>query len=281
MLTLRAHAKINWFLHVRGKRPDGFHEIASLMQCVSLYDILSFSPADNIELAPVAGIAMQQNLVYKAAELLRRHAGVSAGARITLEKHIPMAAGLGGGSSDAASTLMGLNTMWGLGMQHETLGDLAAELGSDVPFFLSSRPAIVAGRGELITPITKGPEYEIALIKPPVGVSAGSAYSGVRTYTSAQTDPETIISALNSGKEESLRAMMSNDLEAPVFEAHPEISQIKESLARHGALASLMSGSGSTVMGVFHDRESALKAIEKVMAELGGELWSSVARTIS
>ena len=281
MLTIKAPAKINWFLHVTNKRPDGFHEIQSLMQCVTLFDTLSFELADDISIETEADIKMQDNLVYKATALLREHSGSSSGARIRLVKEIPMAAGLGGGSSDAAAALLGLNELWGLGLGLEDLMELAAELGSDVPFFISGGPSLVTGRGERLEPLLSGPSCAIALIKPDLGVSAGFAYSGIRQFTEDIPSPGTVKKAIKSGRISDVAPLMKNDLELAVFEAHPEIRQIKQSLLTHGAQAGLMSGSGSTVFGAFDDEEQAGRAVESVKTELGPKgLWSAVVRTV-
>lgn len=223
---------------------------------------------------------METNLVYRAAVLLRERSGASAGASIKLEKQIPLAAGLGGGSSDAATTLLGLNELWGLGLGLNKISEIASELGSDVPFFISGGPSLVSGRGEKLEPTLSGPGCAIALIKPPVGVSAGFAYSGMEQFTKNTPSPLTIMEALKSDNLSDIVPLMKNDLEPPVFGAHPEIRKIKESLIRHRALASLMSGSGSTVFGVFDDERDASRAVERVKDELGSDLWSAVVRTI-
>jgi len=280
VLTIKAPAKINWFLRVTGKRPDGFHDIRSIMQCVSLFDTLGFEHHDRITVETPSAIAMEDNLAYKAAVLLRRHSGISAGALITLDKDIPIAAGLGGGSSDAATTLLGLNDLWGLGLGLDTLLRLGAKLGSDVPFFISGGPSFVSGRGEIIEPLLGGPSCVIALIKPPVGVSAGFAYSGLEQYSNDIPSPDSLKKAIRGGNLDDISPLMVNDLEAPVFNAHPEVRRIKESLLSHGATSALMSGSGSTVFGVFKDEGKASLAVEAAKDHLGPGLWSAVVRTV-
>ena len=280
MLTIKAPAKINWFLHVTGRRKDGFHDIFSLMQCVSLFDTLTFQSAGAIEVHCGADIPLEDNLVYRAALLLQKRSGTSGGARITLEKDIPMAAGLGGGSSDAATTLLGLNDLWGLRLGLERLMEIASELGSDVPFFVSGGPSLASGRGEKLEPLLKGPSCAIALIKPPIGVSAGSAYSGLQKYSESVPSSQEIREALKKAAVKDIIPFMQNDLETPVFEAHPEIRRIKESLLRHGAMACLMSGSGSTLFGAFKSEDEASIAVEAVKKDLEPDLWSTVVRTI-
>ena len=282
MLTIKAPAKINWFLHVSGKRPDGFHEIQSLMQCVSLFDTLTFEHADSLSIDTDADISMEQNLVYKAAQALKQRAGYSGGAVITLDKQIPIAAGLGGGSSDAASALLGLNDLWGLKMGLDELTSIAAGLGSDVPFFVCGGPGIANGRGEVLTPILSGPSAAIALVKPPFGISAGAAYSGVSQYSTvnAAANANNLIAALDNGDNNTLQALMINDLESPIFAEHPELLSIKESLVASGAMASLMSGSGSTLFGVYTDESIAAKSMEHVRGKHGNGLWTTIVRTV-
>lgn len=281
MLTIKAPAKINWFLLITGRRPDGFHEIQSFMQCVSLFDTLSFEPSPkNITVETGSPIPMQDNLIYKAAILLKERTSATRGVNIRLEKQIPLAAGLGGGSSDAATTLLGLNDLWNLGLSMDELITLAAELGSDVPFFVRGGPTLAAGRGELLTPCLSGPSCAIALLKPDFGVSAGFAYSRLTSYSEPLTITDDLMRSITSGNANDIIPLMKNDLEPPVTKAHPELLGIKQAFLSHGALSSLMSGSGSTVFGVFDDEADAESAINAVKREMGINLWSTVARTI-
>ena len=166
-VTVQAPAKVNLTLEVLGKRPDGYHDIASVMQAISLFDTLTFLPSDEIEvLAEIEELETQDNLVYRAAVLLKETSGVSAGAEIRLEKQIPLAAGLGGGSSDAAATLLGLDRLWSLGLGEEELKELAAQLGSDVPFFLTGGTALVEGRGERVSNVKTPPTLWLVLAFP-------------------------------------------------------------------------------------------------------------------
>lgn len=164
VLTIETPAKVNLTLEVLGRRPDGYHEIASVMQAVSIFDRLTFSAAEELRLeTDASGLDTRDNLVYCAADLLKGKTGVSRGARISLRKGIPVAAGLGGGSSDAAATLLGLNRLWGLNLTKEELEELAAGLGSDVPFFLSGGTALAEGRGEQITTLPSLPTSWLVL----------------------------------------------------------------------------------------------------------------------
>ena len=166
-VTIKAPAKVNLTLEVLGKREDGYHEIASVMQAISLFDTLTFSPSDEVKVTTdVPELEGEDNLVYIAAMLLRETSGVSAGAEIHLEKQIPLAAGLGGGSSDAAATLLGLNRLWGLELGEGELKELAARLGSDVPFFVTGGAALVEGRGERVSVLTTSSTLWLVLAFP-------------------------------------------------------------------------------------------------------------------
>lgn len=278
MLTLNAPAKINWFLAVLGKRADGYHDILSLLQSVSLYDTLTFEESDSLRIVSDLAIRREENLVYRAAVVIGEAAGYSGekrGARITLKKTIPVSAGLGGGSSDAASTLMGLNSLWGLDLKQAELSLLAARLGSDVPFFLSGPSAMIESRGEIVTPVRINKPYTVLLVKPTGGVSSAAAYSAIKRYSPQSLDTGAFLRALEEGDFASLRGRAWNDLEEAVFERHPEVRQIKEKILKRGALFGAMSGSGSAVFGVFEDRPSAARAALEFP-----DYWTSVVETL-
>ncbi|HEX8948861.1 MAG TPA: 4-(cytidine 5'-diphospho)-2-C-methyl-D-erythritol kinase [Dissulfurispiraceae bacterium] len=265
-VVLRAPAKINWSLYVLNKRDDGFHNILTLMQCVGLYDILSFRRSGSVEVIADMDIPMEQNLVFKAAVLLRDYAGVREGAEITLEKEIPSGAGLGGGSSDAASALLGLNELWGLGLGIGELSELGARLGSDVPFFFHCPMAFAEGRGELLSPFRADVPYTLLLVKPPVPIPTKWAYGQMeqgKDLTKVDNKINNIkflYEALQTGEVGRLKSCVHNDFEAVAVKRHPVIGSLKEMLLEHGAVLSLMSGSGSAVFGLFDDRDRALHA---------------------
>ena len=171
-LRLRAPAKVNWTLEVLGKRPDGYHEVRTVIQTIALSDWVTLTPADELSLAlggeagPLAGEPLEANLAYRAARALRERTGYRAGTQIGLEKHVPVAAGLGGGSSDAAAVLRGLRRLWGLLISDGELTSLAAELGSDVPFFLRGGLALASGRGDVLEPLPDGPPQRLVLAWP-------------------------------------------------------------------------------------------------------------------
>ncbi len=275
-LSLRAPAKINWFLSVLGRRSDGYHDIVSPMQCVSLFDVLDFEESDCIELESEMDIPPGENLVYRAAALLREHASYRGGAKITLRKEIPSAAGLGGGSSDAAFTLIGLNRLWGLRREKEELTRLASALGSDVPFFIEGPFSLIEGRGEKVSPLAAESSVTMLLVNPGVPVAAAWAYGAYKTeLTKKNVDIKLFCQALAGKDFSSLGSMIFNDLEKPVTARYPVVAEIKEMLIASGAVISCMSGSGPTVFGVFRSEGQALDA----SAKMGGH-WCRVVHTL-
>ncbi|MCL5023238.1 MAG: 4-(cytidine 5'-diphospho)-2-C-methyl-D-erythritol kinase [Nitrospirae bacterium] len=283
MLTLTAPAKINWFLEVSGKREDGYHEILSLMQCITLGDSIGFADSDEIEVVTDALIPSESNLAYRAAKLLKELSGVRKGVVITLGKQIPTAAGLGGGSSDAACTLLGLNRLWGLNMTREELAGIGGMLGSDVPFFFYGPAAVVRGRGESVSPVALDRSCPIVVVKPQMEISSAWAYgeldkesSGGRVLTKNDNNITLFCQALERGDFPFLSSLKRNDLEPLVVRRHPVIGEIEKDLLKHGALFSCMSGSGSAVFGVFDSEESAARSAESMPSH-----WSRVVRTIA
>jgi 4-diphosphocytidyl-2-C-methyl-D-erythritol kinase len=277
-LSFKAPAKINWFLKILGLRDDGFHEIQSLMQKISLYDILTFSPSKDLALETDFAVPVEQNLVYRAASLLKNICGTDKGALITLKKNIPAGAGLGGGSSNAASTLLGLNKLWSLNLSTDDLCKIAEQVGSDVPFFLFGPIAFSHGRGEKITPCKTGKTVNLLLVKPPFPVSTAWVYG---EYKNRTQDPEFhaeltkkageadniefLIRMLERAEFGNIADILSNDLESVTIKRFPVISEIKGRLIKEGAIFSLMSGSGPAVFGIFrssNDAENASKAFK-------------------
>lgn len=283
MLTLAAPAKVNWFLRVSGIRADGYHDILSLMQCLTLEDFLSFELSDRLEVISGLQIPLTENLVYKAALLLKDISGTALGAKIFLKKDIPLAAGLGGGSSDAAATLAGLNRLWGLNLKTQELAGLGETLGSDIPFFFNQPAAVIKGRGELVSPVRLSKPHIILLVKPRVAVSSAWAYaefdrlSVSRSELTKEADNiKLIIQAFEQGDYAYLSSELKNDLEPYVISRYPEIGDIKTKLLQRGAVMALMSGSGSAVFGVF---DSGLQA-EDAMRHLSPD-WCRIVKTIA
>ena len=278
MLQLNAPAKINWFLSVLGKRQDGYHDISSLVQCIDLHDILLFEHSDTLELiSEIPDLPAEKNLVFRAARRMMEIAERKRGVRITLVKNIPLAAGLGGGSSDAASTLVGLDRLWGTGLGPELLRDIGAAIGSDVPFFIGNIYAIMEGRGERIHPLQGASEMTLLLVNPLIPVSTAWAYEACQIrLTKKPVDIKLFCQTLARKDFDTLNSMLVNDLEMAVIAAHPEIGRIKESLYRLGASAAAMSGSGSTVFGVFLSADEALSASRHMEG-----YWCRVVRTLT
>ncbi|TAN38765.1 MAG: 4-(cytidine 5'-diphospho)-2-C-methyl-D-erythritol kinase [Nitrospirae bacterium] len=274
-MILKAPAKVNWFLLVRDKRVDGYHDIVSLMQKVSLYDTLTLTPADDIVLTSDLDLPAEDNLVVRAANLLREHSGYTGGVMIDLRKEIPSGAGLGGGSSDAAATLAGLNRLWALGLDDDTLMKLGARLGSDVPFFLGGRSSLAEGRGERLTPLPIMSSCVLLLVKPGLSVSTGWAYDQYEKLTKKTVDIKLFCQTLDRKDFAQLRQMACNDLEDAVMKEHRVIAVIKDRLREQGSEFALMSGSGSTVFGVFSSQEMASRA-----AAAMGDHWCRVVNTL-
>ena len=275
-VTVRAYAKINLDLRVLGMRPDGFHELRTVFQAISLYDTIRCIPREGpfaIE-CDTAGVPLDRtNLIWRAAEMLwrsLRRSGPIRDAVVQLEKQIPLQAGLGGGSTDAAATLMGLAHAWRVPVRPSQLTDVASSLGADVPFFLAGGTALGLGRGDEIYPLADLPRHWIVLLIPGFGVSTSEAYGwydGEREKSRAPREAQHV-----PGPWPSRAAQMINDLEGPIAGHHPEIDQMKAALRRAGALAAAMSGSGSTVFGLFQKKRDALTAVDR----LQGSGWRAL-----
>ena len=268
-MNAKAYAKINLGLHIVGKRPDGFHDIETIFHRIDLFDVINIEKSADISISCTDPSipAGPENLCWKAAEILRKESGTAFGARITIEKNIPVGAGLGGGSSDAASVLTALNEMWGLSLRKDELLRLALNLGSDVPYFLEKSTAYGEGRGERLTPLELNLPYWIVLINPSIHISTPWAYSRLAEerkgiYPRRPNLLEGIGDDLVNGI---LRA--ENDFEGIVFREHPKIGKIKQQLKEFGALLSLMSGSGSTMFGLFNDKDHAVNALQTFSKE--------------
>jgi 4-diphosphocytidyl-2-C-methyl-D-erythritol kinase len=281
----KSPCKVNLLLNILGRRADGFHDLETVMQPVNLCDELAF------ERAP-SGIALScnekslpvdsGNLVFRAAEKFLSAAGISAGVKIHLEKKIPLAAGLGGGSGNAATTLLALNEMYGKPLVPEKLSDIAAGLGSDIPFFLQRQPALAVGRGEKIQPLDNFAALAnraVLLIHPGFGISTPWAYQNLARFPTALNGQkgraQNLISRLQTTDLKGAATGFYNSLEAPAFEKFPILKLYKEFLAANGA-AALMSGSGSTTFAVCENATAAEEVGEKFKSKFGPNCWMAV-----
>jgi 4-diphosphocytidyl-2-C-methyl-D-erythritol kinase len=282
----KSPCKVNLLLNILGRRPDGFHDLETIMQPLNLCDDLTFERAETgIALScsdkslPVDG----GNLVFRAAEKFFAAVGISVGGvKIHLEKKIPLAAGLGGGSGNAATTLLALNEMFGKPVAVEKLFEIAAGLGSDIPFFLQRQPALAVGRGEQIQPLENFPALAnraILLIHPGFGISTPWAYQNLARFPAALNGQkgraQNLISLLQSNDLKGAAAGFYNSLEAPAFEKFPILMLFKEFLAAGGA-AALMSGSGSTTFAVCENTVAAQSIGEKFKSKFGTNCWMAV-----
>ena len=274
-VAVRAHAKINLDLRVLGARPDGFHELRTVFQALALHDTVECVPRPgplSIE-CDAPGVPLDgSNLIWRAAEALWRVAGREGpvtGVCLRLHKRIPLQGGLGGGSADAAATLRALVTAWRLVVSAEQLAEMASSIGSDVPFFLAGGTALGLGRGDEIYPLVDMPRHWVVLLVPGFGVSTADAYGWYDAERDTGGRDQVREAQFVPGPWPSRAAQMINDLEAPIARHHPEIDQMKAVLRRYGAAASAMSGSGSTVYGLFQKKADATTASE----QLAGSGW--------
>jgi 4-diphosphocytidyl-2-C-methyl-D-erythritol kinase len=265
-LVLNAAAKINLTLEVLGRRTDGYHEIVTVMQTVDLSDRLAVEDADVLELRTTASDVPTDgtNLALRAAVALRDGAGVSRGARITLEKRIPVAAGLGGGSADAAAVLVGLNRLWGLRLSSAHLAEVAVTLGMDVPFFLHGGAALGTGRGERLEPLATC-ALALVLVNPRVAASTAEIYGGVKPEMYSDGGRSRgMAAALRSRQPSRVAATLGNALERVAAPRYREVEQMESALLAAGALGAAMSGSGLTVFGVARSYDHARQIRDRV-----------------
>jgi 4-diphosphocytidyl-2-C-methyl-D-erythritol kinase len=279
-IELSAAAKVNLALEVLGRRADGYHEIASVMQGVELSDRIVLEDVASLELKTMApGVPTDaSNLALRAAVTLREAAGIERGVRITLDKRIPVAAGLGGGSADAAAVLLGLNRLWGLRWPIARLTEVAVRLGMDVPFFLRGGAGFATGRGETLDQM-RGMALALVLVNPRYASSTAEAYG--RLTPAVYTDgarARAMAAALRTKRVERVAGNLYNALEAAVAPVQPEIGRMKAALLAAGALGALMSGSGPTVFGIARSLDHA-RQIQRRVSHASWECWA--VRTLS
>ena len=269
-LRVEARAKINWTLDITGVRSDGYHLMDMLMQPVTLSDTVTLEKAETITLTtggtPLIP-ANEKNLAYRAAAALKEETGYSGGAAIHVEKRIPAGAGMGGGSADAAAVLCGLNELWELGLSQEALERIGLTLGADVPFCLRGGLARTTGIGEIMESLPCAKRYELVVIQPCEGLSTGAVFKAYHEQAAIQCpDTDAAQRALKAGNTTLLSRSLGNVLQSVSEVMRPEISEAISALEQHGALAALMTGSGSAVFGVYEDAGAADGAYEGLRA---------------
>ena len=266
-MTARAYAKINFGLRILGRRPDGYHDLETVFHQINLYDELEFRLHENTVILSTSLKELpsgESNLCVRAAQLLRDLTGTRDGAEITLRKNIPLGAGLGGGSADAAATLLGLTNLWNLDVSVSELHSLALSIGSDVPFFLTGGTAYATGRGELLEPLAVNLPYWIIVVTPPIHVSTAWAYKSLQGREFGERKDLRRVLMTHMHEPETLARELVNDFEESVFASHPEIMRIKERMLELGADCALMSGSGASVFSLARSEATAKKLIDEL-----------------
>lgn len=268
-IRLKAMAKINLGLDVVRRREDGYHEVRMIMQTVNLYDklVITVNEEPGIRLTTNLGFlpVNEDNLIYKAARLLMDEYDIKKGVDIQLQKFIPVAAGMAGGSTDAAATLIGMNRLFRLNLSRQQLMDYGVKLGADVPYCIVGGTALSEGIGEILTPLPDVPKGYVLVAKPGINVSTRFVYTNLKL--NEETEHPDIDAQIEAIKEQDFRKMaglMGNVLETVTIPAHPIIQEIKDFMMREGAVNAMMSGSGPTVFGLFEDKQRAEKACEKL-----------------
>ena len=276
-LTLPSFAKINWSLRILGKRPDGYHDVSTVLQTISLADELHFTPRSDDRLVLACNDAAiptdEHNLVIRAGLLLRETAGESSGVTIELNKRIPSQAGLGGASSNAAITLIALARLWKL--EHLDLPEIASRIGADVPFFLNGGRALGEGIGTKISPLVDCETKHLIVVSPKARVATAAAYKAVdaRSLTSSDSDPILTVSFEEPIPSDCDLSALHNDFEGVIFEIEPEIERAKTALLKSGANAALLAGSGSSVFGIFANNDARQTALERLECEPGWRVY--------
>ena len=264
-VELKALAKINLGLDVLGRRENGYHDVRMIMQSIYLYDIVKIEKKDepgievmtNLHYLPID----DKNIAYKAAKLLTDEFDLKQGVKISLDKHIPVAAGLAGGSSNAAAVLFGMNKLFGLHLSQKAMMERGVTLGADVPYCIMRGTVLAEGIGEELSTLPQMPKCTILIAKPPISVSTKVVYEALDALEVVEhPDIDGIISGLNEGSLEKVAASMGNVLEGVTIKDYPVIEDIKDAMKECGALNAMMSGSGPTVFGIFRERKNAKKA---------------------
>ncbi|MBQ6887836.1 MAG: 4-(cytidine 5'-diphospho)-2-C-methyl-D-erythritol kinase [Lachnospiraceae bacterium] len=289
-LILKAYAKINLSLDVVRRRPDGYHDVKMIMQTVDLYDMITLEKAESgIHTAVKMGKSFtveneetenttntlseelpadENNLIYKAAKLIMESKNITEGVRIHLEKNIPIAAGMAGGSTDAAAVFRGMNQLFSLGMSTEELKAMAVKIGADVPYCIEGGTQLSEGIGEILTPIKGIPHFYLLIAKPEISVSTKYVYENLHLEgLLGHPDVDGMAESIKAGDLGGIVSRMENVLESVTVKKYPVIGEIREFMKKHGAENALMSGSGPTVFGVYKDRQRAEEAAELLNRE--------------
>ncbi|HZK00644.1 MAG TPA: 4-(cytidine 5'-diphospho)-2-C-methyl-D-erythritol kinase [Tissierellaceae bacterium] len=273
-LIMDSYGKVNLALDILYKRNDGYHEIKSIMQRISLRDRLIFEEIDHgfvIESNHSQVPKDETNLVYRAWEKLVAITGGNRGIKVIIEKNIPVAAGLAGGSTNGATTLLALNELWDLKLSEDELMKIGRSLGADVPFCIMGATALAEGIGEKLTKLKPFSGKHILLCNPGIVISTEHAYSQVE-FSDKRIDIEAMIKAIDADDLKTLAENMGNTMEGPMIEEYPIIGEIKKLMLGNGALGALMSGSGSTVFGLYDDEEK-MKFTEKKLLDIGDKVY--------
>lgn len=268
-MKLRAYAKINLGLDVLRRREDGYHEVRMIMQTIQMYDQLDMEKTDEPGIHLTTNLSFiptdESNLVYKAAKLLMDRYQLTDGVKIHLNKVIPVAAGMAGGSSDAAATLVGINKLFGLGLSKKQLMEIGVQIGADVPYCVMRGTALAEGIGEILTPLAPAPECYVLIGKPAISVSTPFVYKNLKlNEETVHPDIDGMIQALENHDLYGITDRMGNVLESVTISAFPEIETIKNHMKEHGAVNAMMSGSGPTVFGIFDSKEKAEVAYQQL-----------------
>ena len=285
-LEKRSPCKVNLLLNILGRRPDGFHELETVMHPVNVCDRLSFTRVGNglqLTCSEPSLPTDTRNLVHRAASAFLQAAHISGGVRIHLEKRIPLAAGLGGGSGNAATTLLGLNELFDHPLEAGRLREIAAAFGSDTPFFLQDHPALAVGRGERVAPLDFFPALRgwfFLLIHPGFGVATAWAYQNLARFPAALNGrpgrAQKLVQLLQTGDVPAAATEFYNSLEAPVMEKYPLLEIFQEFLRANGVAAALMSGSGSTTFALLNEQAAAQELAVKFKRKFGETCWTAV-----
>jgi 4-diphosphocytidyl-2-C-methyl-D-erythritol kinase len=281
-MLLNAYAKVNLFLEVIARRDDGYHELVTILQTISLHDELELSLQPeriNLDCNLPNLPTNERNLAYRAARLLKEKTGIKPGVLIHLKKNIPIGAGLGGGSSDAAAVLLGCNKLWNCKLSYSDLTELGMQLGMDVPFFLHGGTAFALGRGEQIVRQLPTPELDLVIIYPNIFVSTASVYKNLEIRLgSNKNEPTSLLTALESRNISQIAVSLYNRLESSTFKLHPQLAEIKDALISAGSLGALLSGSGSAIFGLAKTAHESTLISQKLISQT--KFWVQSVKTI-